>query len=401
MTRREFVALAALAKRGAGRIAIESDGMISVAGRRRFWLGLYQLPRIPDAWRAAADAGFHVVRVSPAELPEARRHGLYGWIALGSIRPGREAEDEARIRKIVEQAKHDPALLFWETEDEPTFVWKKPGELRIPPEQLIRTRRFVEKLDREHPFYLNHSPTNLESTLRKYNEAADIVATDIYPVIPHGIRELYALWPDGRQGDLLNTYISQVGQYADKMRRVAGPGRAVFMVLQAFAWENLREKDRDPRMVLYPTRDQTRFMAYQCAVHGVNGILYWGLEYTPADAPVWSDLERVGSEFRELASELAERPLKMALKLEYHDTGHSLDRGIEWILKPSRGGAVLIAVNADCNPVEVTFRGLERFREARELFTRCAETVRTQELRARFEPFGVRIWRLGPQTRSW
>jgi len=26
-------------------------------------------------------------------------------------------------------------------------------------------------------------------------------------------------------------------------------------VLQAFAWENLREKDRDPRMVLYPTRE--------------------------------------------------------------------------------------------------------------------------------------------------
>jgi len=48
----------------------------------------------------------------------------------------------------------------------------------------------------------------------------------------------------GRQGDLLNSTISQVGQYADKMRRVAGPSRAMWMVLQAFAWENLREKDR-------------------------------------------------------------------------------------------------------------------------------------------------------------
>jgi hypothetical protein len=400
MTRREFVATAAAAKRGAGRIAIESDGMISLAGRRRFWLGLYQLPRIPDAWRAAADAGFHLVRVSPSRLAEVRRHGLYGWIALGSIRPGREAEDEARIRKIVEQARHDPALLFWETEDEPTFVWKKPGELRIPPEQLIRTRRSVERLDREHLFYLNHSPTNLESTLRSYNDAADIIATDIYPVIPHGIRGLYALWPDGRQGDLLNTFISQVGQYADKMRRVAGPGRAVFMVLQAFAWENLREKDRDPRMVLYPTREQTRFMAYQSVVHGVNGILYWGLEYTPAEAPVWKDLQCVATEFRELAPELAERPLKPALRLEYHDTGHSLDRGIEWVLKPSGAGAALIAVNADCNPVEVTFRGLEPFRQARELFTERARSMSASALRARFEPFGVRIWRLGAQTRS-
>ncbi|MGB9605549.1 MAG: hypothetical protein ACPL88_06685, partial [Bryobacteraceae bacterium] len=327
-------------------------------------------------------------------------HGLYGWIALGSIRPDRAAADEERIRKVVEAARGDPALLFWETEDEPTFVWKKPGELRVPPEQLVRTRRFVETLDASHPFYLNHAPTNLESTLCRYNEAADIVATDIYPVIPAGIRELYALWPDGRQGDLLNTYISQVGQYADKLRRVAGAQRAVFMVLQAFAWENLREKDRDPQMVLYPTREQTRFMAYQSVVHGVTGILYWGLEYTPAEAPVWDDLARLAGEFRTLAGELAARPLRLPVRFEYHDTGHSLDRGIEWMVKPGRPGPVLIAVNADCNPVEVTFRGLERFQEARELFTEAPRVSRAAALRARFEPFAVRVWRLGAQTRS-
>jgi len=41
-----------------------------------------------------------------------------------------------------------------------------------------------------------------------------------------------------------------------------------------------------------------------------------------------------------------------AARLEYHDTGHSLDRGVEWVLKP---GPVLLAVNADPNPVDVTF----------------------------------------------
>lgn len=44
-----------------------------------------------------------------------------------------------------------------------------------------------------------------------------------------------------------------------------------------------------------------------------------------------------------------------AARLEYHDTGHSLDRGVEWVLKP---GPVLLAVNADPNPVDVTFHGL-------------------------------------------
>jgi hypothetical protein len=143
------------------------------------------------------------------------------------------------------------------------------------------------------------------STLQQYNPGGDILGTDIYPVIPHGIREQYALWPDGRQGDLLNSHISQVGQYMDKLRQVAGPSRTAVMVLQAFAWENLRERDRNPRMVLYPTRAQLRFMACQSIVHGVNGLIWWGLRHTPPAAPIWDDLAAVTRELRTLDRELA------------------------------------------------------------------------------------------------
>lgn len=395
MTRREFLALTPAAAVGASRaVRIESDGMLSIGGLRTFILGLYQLPRVPDAWREVARAGFNLVRLNPPELTRARENGLLGWVALGSIRRGREAEDEARIRKVVEACRDDPALLFWETEDEPTFVWKKPGELRVPPDEIIRTRRFVARLDPGRPFYLNHSPTNLEATLRLYNDGAEILATDIYPVIPRGIRELYALWPDGRHGDLLNTYISQVGQYADKMRRVAGPGRAVFMVLQAFAWENLREKDRDPRMVLYPTRAETRFMAWQSVVHGVNGILYWGLAHNPPDAPIWEDLRQLAAEFRLFQEELAAPAARLDLTLDYHDTGHSLDRGVEWIAKPGHEGLLLVTVNADPNPVAVTFRAPAPFREAQELLAAPGLHTPARAFRARFEPFQVRLWRL-------
>ncbi len=400
MTRREFLALPPALAARLPSIRIEGDGMLAIDGKRTFVVGLYQLPRGADAWRQAAQAGFNVVRASPADLPRLRENGLYGWIALGSIRRGREAEDETRIRTTVEACRHDPTLLFWETEDEPTFVWQKPDALRVPPEQIIRTRRFVAKLDPARPFYLNHSPTHLESTLRLYNEGAEIVATDIYPVIPTGIRPLYALWPEGRHGDLLNCYISQVGQYADKMRRVAGRGRAVFMVLQAFAWENLREKSRDLRMVLYPTFEETRFMAWQAVVHGVNGVLYWGLAHNPPDAPVWGHLQSIAAEFRLLRQELAAQAVRLDLELEYHDTGHSLDRGIEWLVKSGREGLLLVAVNADPNPVEVTFRAPAPWRSAEELRVAAPRASPAQALRARFEPFQVRIWRLRNQTRS-
>ncbi|HWB98480.1 MAG TPA: hypothetical protein VG672_17335, partial [Bryobacteraceae bacterium] len=174
-------------------------------GKRRFFVGLYDLPKVPDAWRQAKDAGIDLVHVAPDEeaFGHAREHGLRTWVSLGSISAKNRAADEARIRAVVKRFRKDPALLFWETEDEPAFVWKSRSA-RIPPEQIISTHDFVRRLDPAHPLYLNHAPVNLESTLERYNPGAEIVAADIYPVVPRGIREMYGLWEDGQQGDLLN-----------------------------------------------------------------------------------------------------------------------------------------------------------------------------------------------------
>ncbi|MFN0167718.1 MAG: hypothetical protein ACKV22_14930 [Bryobacteraceae bacterium] len=396
-TRRAFLAGAATTRLTTGQgIRPDPDGMIVVNGKRTFLHGLYQLPNGTDRWQMAQDAGFQFTSTGAnvANLDLARKHGMYGWAGVGSISPQKRTEDEERIRKVVNEVKSHPALLFWETEDEPSYQWKKPGP-RVPPAVIKDTYRFLKQLDPGHPVYLNHSPTNLVSTLQEYNPGGDILGTDIYPVIPHGIRETYALWPDGRQGDFLNPYISQVGPYADKLRQVAGRSRAIFMVLQAFAWEKLREKDQDPKLVLYPTQAQLRFMACQSIVHGANGLLWWGLGYTPADAPFWSDLAAVTKDLRTLDRELAAAPTKLPLRLEYHDTGHSLDRGIEWIAKPSGSGAMLIAVNADSNPVDVTLRGLDRFGKVSALFESRGLAVKHGALRDQYEPFGVHAYRLG------
>jgi hypothetical protein len=166
----------------------------------------------------------------------------------------------ARITELAAQFRLHPGLLFWETEDEPSYQWKKAGP-RVTPAVIREAYALLKKLDPAHAVYLNHAPTNLVSTLREYNPGGDILGTDIYPVIPQGIRPMYALWPDGRQGDLLNTYISQVGRYMDKLRELAGPRRTAVMVLQAFAG-NLRERTGTPRSA---TR-AGRFMAFRsCA----------------------------------------------------------------------------------------------------------------------------------------
>ncbi len=375
MKRRVFIGGALSAMAGVVPVRVDSDGMLVVKGERTFLLGLYHLPEGLDGWKRAAEAGFHVVHLNAKrdQMEKARAHGMYGWITVGSKS---KPEDELRIRKLVGEVKDHPEILFWETEDEPSYVWREPRKFRVSPEVMRETYRLVKSIDPARPIYLNHSPTNLVSTLARYNPGGDLIATDIYPVIPSGSREQYALWSDGQQGDLLNTSISQVGPYVDKMRQVAGPARGVWMVLQGFAWEMLREKQRNPKMIRYPTLVETRFMAYQAIVHGATGLLWWGLDRTPRESGLWDSIAATARELKGLTAELAARPVKADVKIEYHDTGHSLDRGIERIVKPSGKSAVLIAVNADKNPVAATI-SIGAWRKS--------ET---------FEPFGARVWRV-------
>ena len=87
--------------------------------------------------------------------------------------------------------------------------------------------------------------------------------------------------------------------------------------------------------------------------------------------------------------------MKLPLKLTYHDTGHSLDRGVEWLAKPLGRDTLLVAVNADGNPVDVTFDGLKRFPKCEPMFASRAVALAKGQLRERFEPFATRVWRLG------
>jgi len=377
------------------RIRITPGGMLEVHGQKEFIHGLYMLPNVSDPWHEVQQAGFNLIHTgtNASELAKANDHKLYAWASLGSIPARNNEEAKNRIRKIISSLKDQPALLFWETEDEPTFTWKKT-EPRVSAEDIIETARFIRSIDSSHPLYLNHSPTNLISTLQRYNQGADIIATDIYPVIPHGIREMYALWPDGQQGDFSNTYISQVGKYVDKMRRVAGPDRAVFMVLQAFAWENLREKDRDPKFILYPTREQLRFMAWQSIVHGANGLLWWGLSFTPSESSLWSDLKSVAGEVRQLSRFLCAPSRSGKLNLVYKDLGHSIDQGIEYKTFTLGRETLVVAVNADRNPIQVTIGGMERFGHCERLFDSQPVQFGGRHLEDRFDPFDTHIYLL-------
>ncbi|MBM3794410.1 MAG: hypothetical protein FJW31_10130 [Acidobacteria bacterium] len=144
--------------------AVDRDGMPLIGGRRTFLHGLYQLPSLAagggDALRAAADAGFHVVHgdATRASLDAAAAVGLKRWVTTSA------APERIRAR-VTELALH-PALLFWETEDEPSYQWNKQGA-RVSPAKIKDAYALLKKLDPGRAVYMNHSPTNLVSTLQQ------------------------------------------------------------------------------------------------------------------------------------------------------------------------------------------------------------------------------------------
>ena len=372
------------------------DGMLVIDGKRTFIIGSYHHPKTNRPFEELAKHGYNYTRIDadPAALDSAQAHHVMTWIVTGSIQPGNEHEDRERIAQLVNGFKNHPSLLCWEMEDEPAFTWNS-AEPRIKPELLIETYQLIKQEDPDHLVITNHGPVNLVSTLASYNRSTDIVACDVYPVIPHGIKPTYALYPDGLQGDLLTPYISQVGEYTDKMKRVVENSRPVFMVLQAFSWEMLKkEEERDTTMILYPSYKESRFMAYNAIVHGATGILYWGSNYTPQPSLFMDDLNKVTRELAGMQEILSATNAELNITKEYHELRYSIDTGIEILTKNVNDKYYLISVNSDKNPVKVSLTGLDKYKNANVLNENRTVPIEKGKLTDCFEPFEIHVYEL-------
>ena len=378
------------------QIDYADDGMLVIDGKRTFIIGSYHHPNTSRPFNELAKHGYNYTRIEAdqAALDSAQAHQVMTWMVTGSIQPGNEHAGRERIAQLVNRFKNHPSLLCWEMEDEPAFTWKS-AEPRLKPEPLIETYQLIKQEDPDHLVITNHGPVNLISTLARYNRSTDIVACDVYPVIPHGIKPTYALFPDGLQGDLLNPYISQVGEYTDKMKRVVNNSNPVFMVLQAFAWEMLKKaEERDTTMIRYPNYKESRFMAYNAIVHGATGILYWGSNYTPQPSPFIDDLNKVTRELARMQEILSATNIELDIRKEYHELGYSVDTGIEILSKKVNDTYYLISVNSDKNPVKVSLTGLDKFIKANVLSEGRTVTIEIGKLTDSFEPFDVHIYEL-------
>lgn len=374
----------------------ENTKMITIDNKQTFIIGTYYLPQSANPYKTLAENGFNYFRAKAdnAELDSALKYGLKAWIHLGSVKIGQKRdESENEIRTKIKAFKNHPALLCWELEDEPAYTWNSANP-RILPEQMIETYNVVKSIDQKHLIYMNHAPVNLISTLRKYNDSADILACDIYPVIPRGIRSTYALLADGLQGDRLNPYISQVGEYAERLKRVSAE-KPFFMVQQGFAWEMLKPRsERNPQMILYPSYEQLRFMAFNAIIHGANGIIYWGTKYCPVNEPFWNDLFKVTRELDSIQDILTAPVEDFPIEKEYHELGFSVDGGVEVLIKQLNGSVYLLTANIDKHPAKISFNNILGFTKAEVLSENREILINGETFTENYKPFQVHIYKL-------
>jgi len=201
------------------------------------------------------------------------------------------------------------------------------------------------------PIWMNHAPRNQVNQLAAFNEAADIVGCDIYPVPLH---------PRVGHSDLTDRHMSSLGAYTARMQ-AAAPGKPVWMVLQGFGWGDIQPDQAEEirKELRRPTLAETRYMAYDTIVHGARGILYWGTHAVEKDSPFYADLLKVVSELRDLQPVLSAPDAPMNISVSFAQTLGSVDRDAVVLAKQAGDTPWLLIVNEWTDGLTVTLSGLD------------------------------------------
>jgi hypothetical protein len=338
------------AKRGMQILTVEQKSrhpgiLTDHNGRLRFPIGFYEFPGDKEKLQRMAESGINLVRCSNrAALDSAHAQGMMGWVPL-SVQQGATPG----LRKQIETLRNHPALAVWEGPDE--IVWtftaysflkeragftredwnnqipkavnyaKKEGDKVIT--KMNEGIRLVQELDeRNLPFWVNEAADSDVKYVRDYIDSIDITGCDYYAVRSTG------------------TDLQSIGRLVDRWDAISR-GKPVWMVLQGFSWH----KAKAGRKRLYPSYNQSRFMAYDAIVHGARGILYWGTQ--TIDDPLFREsLYAMTSELSALEPLLVVA-VSLKKKAVIDDLFDAPGIGVRGALKGNQADYLLILVNED------------------------------------------------------
>jgi hypothetical protein len=347
-----------------------------------------------------AKSGINIVRCNNKnDLDRAASLGIFGWISL----PLQSGSSDS-LRKKIESLITHPALAIWEGPDEVVHnftawsgLYRTKGIYKSPDEWRKQTPRAIEYSEEQakqiipnirdsielirsldhskRQIWINEAAQSDLKFVRQYLNHIDITGCDIYP-----IRE--------ERRDL-----AIVGDATERWKQVGRNQKPVWMVLQAFSWNELGDY-YGHKTVVYPSFTESRFMAYDAIIHGAKGILYWGSHYLKS------------SEFRQslyaLTSEL-EALQSFLVAPEYKNASISLielsrdisKRGIKMSVRKAEGQWIIILVNEDDRAymgVEVTGIGALNGHVLDLLYGSEKISVEQGELITKIKPLEVKVF---------
>jgi hypothetical protein len=265
------------------------DGFLTQNGHRLFPIGFYEHPAEDDALRDMAEAGVNLILCGNEDsLDRVQAHGMMGWVPL-SLQSGATPEFQERIRTLAEH----PALAIWEGPDE--VVWNFTAYSGLWRQDRIGVFPNKDEWWMQTPLAIEYSEERAAEIMPNMREAVEFIRS----VDPHN-RQVWI--NEARDSDLkfVRQYIDfvditgcddypiradtrhaiRVADATDRWREL-GKGRPVWMVLQAFSWNDLDDEHGD--ITAFPTFAESRLMAYVCITHGARGILYWGSSYLKSE----------------------------------------------------------------------------------------------------------------------
>jgi len=389
---------------GVSRVTINQDGVLVVNGKKILPIGFSNGPppdgRTPDgrsAFLEIKEAGgtffrsgvrgnekwsSAVIEQEQVSMDAAARYGLYCWPRLDELSSLDEgnAKKELLLRRVIARFKDHPGLLLWKNVDEPQW-----GGTPVKP--MIRAYKLIRELDPNHPVGLTQAPRGTIEQLRPYNDAADVLLLDIYPIG----------YPPGMHSLKPNKEISMVGDYTKFIRQVAGD-KPVWMVLQ-IAWSGVVKPGKTLR---FPTFPQERFMTYQALINGARGLIYFGgnveQAMTPEDAKLgwnwtfWKRvlrpvLEEVGNN-SPLAPALVSPDSKLPVRVKGADD-------VEFCVREVGSDIYILACKREGQTVEVEFSSLPDWAGKGQVMYESPRTVQAQSGKFSdwFAAFDVHVYR--------
>lgn len=374
------------------------NGYLETTGGPVFPLGFYELPEEDSALKAMADAGVNLIRCRDrADLDRVHKLGIFGVMPL-PFQNG--ATDD--FRNTVAGLVDHPALAIWEGPDE--VVWnftafsglfrtmgihsEKDAWVKQTPEAVayaeekaaeiipnmaaaVAVIRELDVLNR--PVWINEAQSSDTYYVRQCLDFVDITGCDIYPVRK-----------DRRQ-------LERIGQGTDRWLKV-GRGKPVYMVLQAFSWDELGEY-YGVQETAYPTFAESRFMAYDAIVRGASGILYWGSQFLKSDA-FRASIYALTSELSTLQPFLVapNHPVTIVATDMPESPGPAQ---VYACVRQYVGDWLVIVVNEDSvRHMGIVLEGLEALdqREFHLLYGDGKRTVNQGEFIVRMQPFEVQVY---------